>query len=91
MVNVTQEIDKRLADVNFEGVRGLEGVKEATVKVGDLDVKVAVASGLAIPLAIYVHRALNSGPTGLAVADSHILFVEEFVLAGSGAKCPGAG
>jgi iron-only hydrogenase group A len=36
-----------LADVNFEAVRGLEGVKEATVKVGDLDVKAAVASGLA--------------------------------------------
>ncbi len=35
-----------LADVNFTAVRGLEGVKEATVKVGDLDVKVAVASGL---------------------------------------------
>jgi len=35
-----------LADVNFVAVRGLEGVKEATVKVGDLDVKVAVASGL---------------------------------------------
>jgi NADH-quinone oxidoreductase subunit G/NADP-reducing hydrogenase subunit HndD len=36
-----------LGDVNFAAVRGLEGVKEATVKVGDLDVKVAVASGLA--------------------------------------------
>jgi NADH-quinone oxidoreductase subunit G/NADP-reducing hydrogenase subunit HndD len=36
-----------LTDVNFTVVRGLEGVKEATVKVGDLDVKVAVASGLA--------------------------------------------
>ncbi len=35
-----------LANVDFEAVRGLEGVKEATVKVGDLDVKVAVASGL---------------------------------------------
>jgi iron-only hydrogenase group A len=35
-----------LKDVNFTAVRGLEGVKEATVKVGDLDVKVAVASGL---------------------------------------------
>ena len=35
-----------LKDVNFEAVRGLEGVKDATVKVGDLDVKVAVASGL---------------------------------------------
>lgn len=35
-----------LKDVNFTAVRGLEGVKEATVKVGELDVKVAVASGL---------------------------------------------
>ena len=37
---------QELADVNFTAVRGLEGVKEAAVKVGDLDVKVAVASGL---------------------------------------------
>ena len=36
-----------LAKLDFEAVRGLEGVKEATVKVGDIDVKVAVASGLA--------------------------------------------
>ncbi len=36
-----------LASVDFMPVRGLEGIKEATVKVGDLDVKVAVASGLA--------------------------------------------
>ena len=36
-----------LANLDFVAVRGLEGVKEATVKVGDLDVKVAVASGLA--------------------------------------------
>jgi len=35
-----------LQDINLTMVRGLEGVKEATVKVGDLDVKVAVASGL---------------------------------------------
>ncbi|MHB1000932.1 MAG: NADH-dependent [FeFe] hydrogenase, group A6 [Armatimonadota bacterium] len=35
-----------LADINFVGVRGLEGVKEAVVKVGDIDVKVAVANGL---------------------------------------------
>jgi NADH-quinone oxidoreductase subunit G/NADP-reducing hydrogenase subunit HndD len=35
-----------LASVDFVDVRGLEGVKEATVKVGDLDVKVAVAHGL---------------------------------------------
>ncbi len=38
---------EELKDVNFTAVRGLEGVKEATVKVGELDVKVAVASGLA--------------------------------------------
>ncbi|OPX83736.1 MAG: NADP-reducing hydrogenase subunit HndC [Pelotomaculum sp. PtaB.Bin104] len=35
-----------LTSVEFVNVRGLEGVKEATVKVGDLDVKVAVAHGL---------------------------------------------
>ncbi|MDD4168977.1 MAG: NADH-dependent [FeFe] hydrogenase, group A6 [Desulfotomaculaceae bacterium] len=35
-----------LVSVNFVDVRGLEGIKEATVKVGDLDVKVAVAHGL---------------------------------------------
>jgi iron-only hydrogenase group A len=37
---------EELKDVNFTAVRGLQGVKEATVKVGELDVKVAVASGL---------------------------------------------
>jgi len=40
------ETGETLENVNFEAVRGLKGVKEATVKVGDLDVKVAVASGL---------------------------------------------
>ncbi|MDF9408436.1 [FeFe] hydrogenase, group A [Pelotomaculum isophthalicicum JI] len=35
-----------LASVDFVDVRGLVGVKEASVKVGDLDVKVAVAHGL---------------------------------------------
>ena len=33
--------------VDFPEVRGTEGIKEATYKVGDMDVKVAVASGLA--------------------------------------------
>ena len=33
-----------LEDVNFTAVRGVEGIKEATIKVGDLDVNVAVAS-----------------------------------------------
>ena len=36
---------KELEDVNFTAVRGIEGIKEATVKVGDLDVNVAVAHG----------------------------------------------
>jgi NADH-quinone oxidoreductase subunit G/NADP-reducing hydrogenase subunit HndD len=40
---LTQET---LADINFTAVRGLDGVKEATVQVGDLPVKVAVANGL---------------------------------------------
>ncbi|MBC8530742.1 NADH-dependent [FeFe] hydrogenase, group A6 [Gehongia tenuis] len=34
-----------LEKVDFEDVRGIAGVKEATVKIGDMDVKVAVASG----------------------------------------------
>jgi len=36
---------EELKDVNFHAVRGLEGIKEATVKIGDLDVNVAVCSG----------------------------------------------
>jgi len=36
---------KQLDKVEFHGVRGLEGVKEATIKLGDLDVNVAVAHG----------------------------------------------
>lgn len=35
-----------LDDVNFTSVRGLDGIKEATIKVGEIEVKVAVASGL---------------------------------------------
>ncbi len=35
---------KKLDDVNFTAVRGVEGIKEATVKIGDVDVKVAVCS-----------------------------------------------
>ncbi|MBQ9944118.1 MAG: iron hydrogenase small subunit [Clostridia bacterium] len=34
-----------LDNVDFDAVRGTEGIKEATVKVGDLDVSVAVAHG----------------------------------------------
>ncbi len=35
-----------LEKVEFDAVRGTEGVKEATVKIGDMDVNVAVAHGL---------------------------------------------
>ncbi len=38
---------KALEKVDFEDVRGTKGIKEATVKVGDLDVNVAVAHGTA--------------------------------------------
>jgi NADP-reducing hydrogenase subunit HndD len=38
---------EELPKLDFTEVRGLEGIKEASYKVGDLDVKVAVASGLA--------------------------------------------
>ena len=34
-----------LCDIDYECIRGIEGVKEATIKIGDLDVKVAVANG----------------------------------------------
>lgn len=36
---------KELVSPEFKEVRGMEGVKEASYKLGDLDVKVAVASG----------------------------------------------
>jgi NADP-reducing hydrogenase subunit HndD len=38
---------KELKDVNFTAVRGTQGIKEATVNIAGMDVKVAVASGLA--------------------------------------------
>ena len=39
-------IGETLEKVDFTVVRGTEGIKEATIKVGDLDVNVAVAHGL---------------------------------------------
>ena len=36
---------KELEKVEFHDVRGMEGIKEATYKLGDLDVKVAIVSG----------------------------------------------
>lgn len=40
---VTKE---ELKDINFTAVRGLQGIKEAEVQVGDITVKIAVASSL---------------------------------------------
>jgi iron-only hydrogenase group A len=37
---------KTLAKVDFEQVRGLEGIKQADIQVGDLTLKVAIANGL---------------------------------------------
>ena len=37
---------KELKEIDFKDVRGKEGIKKATVKIGDIDVKVAVAHGL---------------------------------------------
>jgi NADH-quinone oxidoreductase subunit G/NADP-reducing hydrogenase subunit HndD len=37
---------EELEDINLTAVRGLEGIKEATVRVGDIDVKVAVTNSL---------------------------------------------
>ena len=34
-----------LDDIDYDCVRGIEGVKEATIKIGDMDVNVAVANG----------------------------------------------
>ncbi|MEG2957213.1 MAG: NADH-dependent [FeFe] hydrogenase, group A6, partial [Christensenellaceae bacterium] len=36
---------KELDNIEFTDVRGIAGIKEATVKIGDLDVNVAIASG----------------------------------------------
>jgi len=38
--------NETLENVDFEAVRGMEGIKEASVKINDIDVKVAIASGL---------------------------------------------
>jgi len=37
---------KDIKDIDFVAIRGLEGIKEATVKVGGMDLQVAVCSGL---------------------------------------------
>ncbi|MDR1781445.1 MAG: [FeFe] hydrogenase, group A [Bacilli bacterium] len=38
--------DDKATNIDFKDVRGLEGIKEATIKINDLELKVAAASGL---------------------------------------------
>ncbi|NLL56209.1 MAG: 2Fe-2S iron-sulfur cluster binding domain-containing protein [Clostridiales bacterium] len=38
---------KELTDIDYHAVRGMQGIKEATLNIAGMDVKVAVASGLA--------------------------------------------
>jgi len=37
---------KELEHLEFEEIRGMDGVKEATIKIGDLDVNIAVVNGI---------------------------------------------
>ena len=37
---------KSIDAIEYDAIRGTEGIKEATVKIGDMDVKLAVAHGL---------------------------------------------
>ena len=37
---------EELGDVNFTQLRGLEGIRSATVKIGDMDLKIGIAHGL---------------------------------------------
>ncbi len=42
-----QYLGETLINIEFEEIRGFKGIKEATVKMGDIDLRVAVAHGLA--------------------------------------------
>ena len=37
---------EELGDVNFTQLRGLEGIRQATVRIGDMDLKIGIAHGL---------------------------------------------
>ena len=50
---------REMADLNVEAVRGFTGIKEATVTLGDVNLRIAVASGLAN--ARQVLKSLESG------------------------------
>ncbi len=52
---------KELKEIDFESVRGKKGIKKATIKIGDADVKVAVAHGLS-----NARKIMNEIKTGKA-------------------------
>lgn len=86
---VTEAVIRRIAGdssketlnkIMFTGIRGLEGVKEATIKLKDTDLKVAVVSGLR-----NVHNLIEKIKSG----EVHYDFVE--VMACPGGCIAGAG
>jgi len=60
-------LGKPLEKLDFPEVRGIKGVKEATYKLGDLEIKVAVASGTA-----NAKKVLNAVKSG----DLDVQFIE---------------
>ena len=52
---------EKLEDIDIHAVRGMEGVKEATIEVGDLELKAAVAHGLANAKALLDKVAAGEG------------------------------
>ena len=44
--NANYILNKEMVNVDFKDLRGMEGIKEATVKLGDKELKIAVAHGL---------------------------------------------
>lgn len=57
LVNSSKAED--LEEISFTGVRGIEGIKEANVKLGDREVKIAVVNGLKV--ADEVMKKIKSG------------------------------
>lgn len=52
---------EKLADIDITAVRGMEGVREAAIQVGDLEVKAAVAHGLANAAKVLDRVAVGEG------------------------------
>ncbi len=80
--------EKELANVEFEAVRGIEGIKEATIDIDGTPVKVAVASGLGnVQFLLDKIRAWKEAGSDLATIPWH--FIE--VMACSGGCIAGGG